>query len=600
MKKFTQIMVALILLSSTIIQVYSQDYLVEASYYIGNKTFCTRVTSNGSLYKTEISTNASFDSASTKKFPCGKEVGLETYYKMFCSTIYELDTSIKVNNNEAKMAGLNLFYKIKSRDVEDSDGPIAATFEIAKSSLIPMYNVKDKIAVIKVDKVKFNMTVIGKKVVHNSKKLHWKYPELYKEMNNVNFNSSNKDIITTSSKGALKVCSISRYKLLDSDQRSIIGSIPSDSIKSVNIEFKEGYMEHIDVLIRMNDRDYVFTNYKPIGISTMNNIIQFNTIYLYEPSDTYCIKLSDIITKYERKHQVGRRDYSPENKIISSTSGSIETIRKAKTKELFMGKIYTDIVGFDTQNPNGLVQTEISKRININTYRYSFASTRKHVNHGWVQFIEPQFVVSKIEDNNRYLLLNQRNDIVNGQLITNKYTQTLQLYRYQTLNAGFRLNFFVLDLPPMKSSIYINVGANYIMTAFRDSSVTLSATGTITKTGNTNTFMASNLIVWPELKCTIEPDERYGFDFTVRASYIWLLNNEVTQVNRMNLFELTGKDNFNNWIFTACLDAYIKPSQNLNSQLFVRLAFNSAMDDFNKNFFQAQIGYGFYLIGRTK
>lgn len=606
MKKVTHLLlsfISMVLLN----QAYAQDYIAEAAYFINEKTICTRATTSGSMYKIEVSSDASFDSAETKDFKCGKDIGIESFIIQFGSCINKLDDSIPANHNDIKISALNLFYKIKSRDVEESDGPVAATFTITNSNNVPIYNVKDSMAIFKDGKSKFSISLKGQKVIGNYKKFQSKYSDKFAPPSKLTITFKSDDKNAKQEKDSIMVAlenfeliKVTKPRLLEINQRSKICEVKSDSIHCVNIEFKEGYMEHIDVHIRIDNKEYIFTNYKPVGISTMNNISKFHEIYLYEPSDNYCVKLSDIIVKYERKHQVGRRDYSPENQIISSFPGSTEIIRKAKTKELLMGKIYTDIVGFNTDNPNGLVQTEISKRINIGTFRYSIAFTRKHINHGWVQFVEPQILISKIEENNRYLQLDQRNDIINGQLISSKYAQTLQFYRYQTLNVGFRLNFFVFDIPPMKSTIYINGGANYMMTAVRDSTVQLNASNTIVKTGNTTTLMTSNLIFWPELRCTIEPDERYGFDFTVRASYLLLLNEEIYQVNRTNLFELTGKDNCNNWIFTASLDAYLKPSQNLNSHLFVRLAFNSAIDNFEKNFFQAQIGYGFYLIGRTK
>jgi len=598
------------------------QYLVESKVIkVNSKLFYTRIKiENGGQYKFEVSKSTIFPDSSSSNFIISTETHIVEFTKLFGIKINELDSSIDYNNEEVLHEGNSYYFKFKALTLSIDDAPEAAIIEITSKD-IPIYNITDNIIELCLKDTITNKTVVvkytenGKKGIYSNNEL-LAFQQLLPADSAYIFTSESKKLLddlllkygnfyskkTNTSIGSMElkyITTLQKNKLLLPIERSTYLSIPNNDLQYVNLEFKEGYIENIDVEILINERRYIFSNYKPIGSSTLFNLNNLKTYYLYESSEKFCIKLSDIIENYQRILKEGRRDYSPQNQVLTLSPKSKTTILKNKTKELFIGKVYTDIVGFDPKNPNGLVQTEISKKINLNTYRYSNTFCRKWLNYGFFQFLEPYFLLSKLEDHNRHLQLFQRNDIINGSLFTSFYANTLEVYRYQTFSAGFNMNILMIDVPPMKSSFYIDFGARYLLTVLRDSTVRLNNNSVIEKTGTVQDFYASSVFIYPELRWLLEPDERYGLDLSFKFGYLWLWNDNVTQVNKMSLFTNTGIDNDNNWLFTSTFNAYVKPTKNLNSQIFARVVFNTAIDNLSNNFFQAQLGYSFYLIGKS-
>ena len=85
----------------------------------------------------------------------------------------------------------------------------------------------------------------------------------------------------------------------------------------------------------------------------------------------------------------------------------------------FEAIVYSDFFGvFDEENPNGIIQTEISKRFYINTKRkqhqwYSYFLPPAWYSDaiGLVEYINLNAKFSKIEENNKFLKPEQINDV---------------------------------------------------------------------------------------------------------------------------------------------------------------------------------------------
>jgi hypothetical protein len=88
------------------------------------------------------------------------------------------------------------------------------------------------------------------------------------------------------------------------------------------------------------------------------------------------IKLSDLLI-YDIVLENEKEDYSPANKVISlAPHNPIIELRKEKRSKILDISAYTDFVGLDQQQPNGLIQFEVKRRIIINS-RHRLSGQRR-------------------------------------------------------------------------------------------------------------------------------------------------------------------------------------------------------------------------------
>ena len=240
-----------------------------------------------------------------------------------------------------------------------------------------------------------------------------------------------------------------------------------------------------------------------------------------------------------------------------------------------------DFVGLDEKAANGLIQTEVTKRMNINTKR-----TFKDFSYlGLLSWIEPSITLSKIEQKNRNLALNQAAPM--GLTASKKYyANTLDIRKYESLSVGVRFNAFYLDFPQIKSTFLFNGNLFYGRTPFAADSIT----------GGVNTVTLA-----PDIACDIRADERWGLSLQWRASYLRARSRELVQVaDLLDVGNKVSNSIRNNWYNTAQFQAFFQPSEDNRGRLFFRYRFHWQYGDQNLNFHQAQLGYSFYLLGRNK
>lgn len=305
--------------------------------------------------------------------------------------------------------------------------------------------------------------------------------------------------------------------------------------------------------------------------------------------DRYTLELGDLLSIYLPKHEVGRRDFSPENKVIQyypATEGKdYVTLYKEETSKIFEARVYSDFVGLDAKAANGLLQTEIAKRLNLNTQRPILNHGNFLRGFGALAWLEPTITLSKIEQNNKNLLLSQvvPNDTFGR---SRYYATTLDIRRHESLSVGARLNIISYDIPGLKSTISGNSALYYGRTP--------TQSDTIESGINTLTFS-------PEVNCDVRADERWGLSFSYRWNFIKTLSRDVVQIS-----DLLDPDNKlvqgikNKQYNTAQFQVFFQPSEDNRGRLFFRYRYHWQYGDQNLGFHQAQVGYSFYLLGRNK
>jgi hypothetical protein len=401
------------------------------------------------------------------------------------------------------------------------------------------------------------------------------------------------------------------------DSTNYMQSAQKYKVIRAQVEIKDGYLENIKVYVEIEKKIFVFNNSFGIGFSSITNFNTINDIFLYEryslpikkktTRNYFYITLGELID-FDYNLALDRRDYSPQNAHFSIKGGESVTLFKEATKRLFEAHIYTDFVGLNEDKPNGLVQTEISKKININTVQLQSNSIfyRIFKSFGFGQYITPSITISKLEQHNKRLLLGDLDSIRNNPGITdtsrlgrsrNRYTTPLELYQYQHFSTGFTANLLFFSNHDLKYNFYINAGLRLGMTQVTDSLTTVSGT-VISKTGQVNEYTVNNLQIFPELILTLLPEERFNFTLSQKFMYIKAFSNNLELISYDRKDRTNVLVRGNQWLSVSELLMSIQV--NPNSKLFGRARLNADLNNFQNNFAQIQLGYSVYILGGAK
>ncbi|SFT41107.1 hypothetical protein SAMN04489724_0638 [Algoriphagus locisalis] len=395
---------------------------------------------------------------------------------------------------------------------------------------------------------------------------------------------------------------------------------------SVQLEINSGYIENITVngsasifdhrSIAEKDKSIVipeyhlkFINDYPFGISSKKDIEQLGNYKLYarfKNGTHYELKMGDLVDVITEKLELDRKDYSPKDgsyEVILPTENK-KTFFKADSKEILQLKIFSDFVGIQDNNPNGLIQLEIDKEIPLLTKRfqrpYVFFLLRLFVlnqaNIGVFNYFKPQFIYSKIENNNKYLEVASFSTGAVGDGSSAYGVSTLDLKQYEVFSVGADFNLFLYDIPNTKSTFLFNTGFRFGRTDLALNKEEPEAHDF--PRGFTNTIQPSL-----EGLLRINGDERFGFEFSYGIN--WLLSDELfftqkAKVNGFTGFESFSKSNENNTLQRVTILAYLNINKENQGRLFFRYRFNSEFRDFKNNFAQLQIGYTTYLTRPNK
>ena len=399
------------------------------------------------------------------------------------------------------------------------------------------------------------------------------------------------------------------------------------NVKSIQIEITDGFIENMQVVGQVGnqfkylneklelrdtivDRDGIgeikLGNKHPFGFSRKVDYANLEFKYLYIINDdrknpSFKLYIRDLLTAKTYVEELAnyRRDYSPQDTVIKYRPGQSDNhyvLKKDPTYRLFEGRIYTDLVGLDRTSPNGLVQVQVDKKINLITRRNALGKS-EWCNAGFFGYITPAITFSKIEQSNKDLLLN-RIDTVEGKYAPVKYASTLDLKRHENFSTGFDLNLGIFDIPTAKSTFQLDFGLRYGRVAIVDSTAAI-INGSMKKVGSN--FGVNTFRIYPRVGWLIRTDERYSLYFEGGFNWYWLRDESFVQVANNDVFRSTmnagGHDTnkYLNFLFEATLNTGVSKKAN-KGKLFFRYQYNQQYGYFNTGFSQAQFGYSFYLL----
>lgn len=366
---------------------------------------------------------------------------------------------------------------------------------------------------------------------------------------------------------------------LDNDLAFLLRS-PVIKVDSVHVEFNDGVLKNIVVEGKYGDCELIFTNSEPVqftGITHLEKLDKVELVDMYTRS--YKIRLIDVM-KYVPVLHVDAEDYSPSDSVYNSKIGMegsvVQPAFKEKKSQILEARAFSDLVGLNAQQPNGLLQFEVCKKIPLFTHRIKYSRKyRSFVSFG--SFYYPQFTLSKLEQNNKYYYVeNLDTNLGKGKI------STLDIYKFSSIKMKLLyINIFNWEIAEVKSAVEINGGFTLLYTPMRDS---------ITKKGTTTQWGSVSGMPFTELKFLLKPDVRYGFSISGGVGWIFNWDNKLLQVN-----DPSDPAESSKLLFTFQFDSFYKPFRRSENAIFFRVA-NMHTWPFNATYLQVQLGYAFNIF----
>lgn len=421
------------------------------------------------------------------------------------------------------------------------------------------------------------------------------------------------------------------------------------NIHRVEAETEDGALKNITVyLVRSEDvkantssptNFIVFKNRFPISMSGKFDYEKFSNIDLFCDNCagilglTRFIRLMDLII-FDIVYENAKEDYSPSNRTFSiSPNHPIEELRKEQRSRILEVAAFTDFIGLDRNEPNGLLQIEARKRINLNTkyrllnrgirnrftdfdltntrfklvdakkkkqsvYRIYIRDTtlkadtnisamsaieRSWVDSGFRKSVDTISIPNKkfrspylnffgyIEPKLLFSKLEETNRFVDSTKALQGLIEPINLYRYQIASFGVEVQVFRMSFPQTKLQWNVlNVGMFWSRTRV---ALTSDSTGP-TKALNSNFWEFGSSLIF-------RPDGRWGasLGFNYVSPRIW--DNEFQIINTNGLFQ----DRFDAWLKTGD-----------TGKLFFRFRRTYEKGKRNNNFTQVQLGYSLNIF----
>jgi hypothetical protein len=394
-----------------------------------------------------------------------------------------------------------------------------------------------------------------------------------------------------------KQTNLSNYYNLPDD----ITGVQVHEIDSVALQFERGFLENVKVYTKHREKTYMFENIYAIGFSSKYNFKELSKMKLYERNTSGifpCLYLGDVIS-YDETLSSYTRDYSPQDTVVSISPAQVpfSILQRSKMVDLFDAKIYSDLIGLLNETPNGMIQIEVDKRLNIRTIRKQVGSFRQ--NFGWLSYINLWGAFTKIEANNKGLPIRNLNRVQNGQIVSPNYVSNLDLLRYETFVLGTEVNGLVYDIPDAKVTGYFDLGIKYSHVPMLDSTRTVDYLGNVTVDAPVNKFDGHLLSLQPKITIEVRTEKRIHFKLSYWYYHSWLFSN-----NRFKQVMSYEKSDLSNLLLEPkarqihSVEFYFRTqlSEISQSKLFIRARLHWQSGDANTFFPQLQLGYSYDLF----
>ena len=357
-------------------------------------------------------------------------------------------------------------------------------------------------------------------------------------------------------------------------------------VHDLQLEFRNGFMGRVIAKGQYHykgmSKELVFQNEYSIGFSSLKNFSKLSDIRLSADNHKHCkITLggqNGIIENVIPHVVAERRDYGPANKVYRFGEADINSskkhvLHKTAVKSLFDFRIYSDALGItNPTSPNGLVQVELSKRMNINTSRFDIPLNGGV---GLANHLTPYFHLAKLENNLRSLPITD--------LSTDEpYVTITQLHQFKNFEVGIDLNVLTLEYQDVKLELELD-----FITSFAQNTIlpNVDITNILTTDASDEFVTTLNLYnVGGEVSANFLMEENYGFSMSFKLINTSMANhievkgiaNGEEDIDALRLKTTpSGKNNQKNAVLiTPELEVWVK--MNKAGKFFARYQYNYA------------------------
>jgi len=375
-------------------------------------------------------------------------------------------------------------------------------------------------------------------------------------------------------------------------------------IDSVQFEFESDQLKNIKAVGKYKGFPIIFTNSYPISFSTKSDgnsgislfsegfgpirIINSNELFFYN------FNLLNFTENYAPKDQT----------IFVKPNSRGQVLFKEKNTEILKTKVFTDFVGMNSNEPNGLLQLEFSKPISMRTKVIPFNEYSKNYTL-FLGKIEPIFTLNKIEEDEDELPVIKSN---NKPLISFN-----DILKYRRASLGTELSFFKVGIPSLHSEFSILTDINFSLVDIAWQDTVTSVVQTIIETDSVLNVQSDNITehrfthltrdIGLTLQWDIFPSDKY--QLSLRYSYKWFKFYPKDDVEpiipfvNLNKLESQSIEDIDKLDVTETYHTFeLLGTARLSKKgdLFIRGRYNFFDRNVRQQFFQIQFGYSYFFF----
>ncbi|WP_452226079.1 hypothetical protein [Lacinutrix cladophorae] len=332
---------------------------------------------------------------------------------------------------------------------------------------------------------------------------------------------------------------------------------------TIVLKIRRGSIKDIRVSGEINNKKVVFgKENRSIDIFKINNesqgfIKSFNDnryLELQYPitEEPQYFKLSKILG-YEYK--MGKK-FFPKDTIIpikinsKSTGELIPLYKDVHLNSYLEGRLYTDIIGLNGEEANGVAQAEIKAHFNLNT-QSNFA------------YVEPSLHYSKFTKDNDFVVLEE--DQSTSKALTNFHRQSF-------LNVGLKINIIKWEFGDRYDLDAFNIGSQYSWTRLKEITST---------TDITNTVHLFNSFI--EVKGKMNEFNNFGISLGNKFLYELPVQDQDLDLDPFS------------WYIIPELEIFYYPVENKNNTIYLRFTYTSNTRNHDFDYPSLQFGYKFRI-----
>lgn len=299
----------------------------------------------------------------------------------------------------------------------------------------------------------------------------------------------------------------------------------------------------------------------------------------------YWINLSDIYSYIPPENENITELFVPKKHqlIFRSKENKSSYIEEISFNNILKLNIFTDLVGIQENQPNGLVQIEGTYHAPLFGWQGSGRERFKNTIWYWLDHIEVNLKLSKIENKLRFLdasIIRGNKDVT--------FVPNFQLLQYSNLETGFKPSILKLESFKMDFNLYGHLGI--IRTGIRDTIFQIAPNDT-TKIPRTFNILSFRKSIQAHLK--VRATSYTGIDIATEFIWLKLLDSDVKQSGgnfskqQNTLQEFSSKRHV---IFNPQFQVYYLPNKDESQRIYLRGAFFHDLATRSNNYLTIQVG----------